>query len=203
MSLLNFMASTQRCSPSFFLTAVWAFSHKGSALSNLVLPALRQLKPPLPPVASLAPRDPSLPLHDCQRASQGGAVHAQEVSHLSLRDLARERERLQYGELRGPQSCGTQRLLVNLGKRPGCPPQIGTQTRQIGYRHRLHKQIRCIYIYSRCSRIRHSGRKARIRRRIDLGGCRVTAQIEARAPDVNFRCATLLRAVRMIGNHAG
>ena len=35
------MASLQRCSPSFFLTRVWASSHRGSARSNVAFFLLR------------------------------------------------------------------------------------------------------------------------------------------------------------------
>jgi hypothetical protein len=64
----------------------------------------RQPDPPFPAVLAAAPCDPAVPAHDRQSSGQRGAVHGEELPHLSLCHFASQGKHLQYGELRRSQA---------------------------------------------------------------------------------------------------
>jgi hypothetical protein len=79
------------------------------------------------PLASIFPvffGDPSMFVHHSQRSGEGRAVHCEDFSERSLRDVCGERKRLQDRELRNGQSERPQCLVIALAERPSGASKI-------------------------------------------------------------------------------
>jgi hypothetical protein len=119
---------------------------------ELGFPAFGQAQPPLSPVPAAAFCDPTLPVHDLESAGESRTVHGEYLAQLALRDFASERERLQDGELGGPESQRPQRIFIKLCQCPRSAAKVAAQAREFRYRGAFHGMID-VYTYSRMQEI--------------------------------------------------
>ena len=116
---------------------------------ELLSPRLRQGYQSLASIASLARCNPLASLHNRQRSRQRRRVQRQNLAQPPLRDLTRQRERLQNRKLRSLQPQRPQRFVIELRERPRRPAEGGAQARQdsVGYSVACPYAYRCIYMY--------------------------------------------------------
>lgn len=89
-----------------------------------------ETQPAFSPVFPTAFRDPVLADHDCQCASEGGAVDREHCSQLALGHLSGQGEKLEDGELGGAQASRSKGLVIELSKGTGCAAEIAAHARQ-------------------------------------------------------------------------
>lgn len=80
--------------------------------------AFGQAEPPFSPVLAAAFCDPTLLIHDLESAGESRTVYGEYFAQLALSNLSSERERLQDGELGGPQPQRAQRIFIKLAQCP-------------------------------------------------------------------------------------
>jgi len=95
------------------------FLPDGQSTIEFCFSAFGETQPSFSPVFAPALGDPTVPGHDLQSASQGGAVHREHFAQLPLRYLSGARKHLKDRELSAPQPKWAERLLIKLGERPG------------------------------------------------------------------------------------
>ena len=89
-----------------------------------------QTQPAFPPVFAATFCDPALSGHDSESSTECRTVDHEHFAELALRHFCGEREHLQDGELGGPQTHRSQRVLIELGKGARRPAEVGAQARQ-------------------------------------------------------------------------
>lgn len=103
--------------------------------------AFGQAQPPFSPVLAAAFCDPTLPVHDLESAGESRSVHSEYFAQLALSNFSSQRERLQDGELGGPQSQRAQRIFIKLGQCPRSAAKAAAHAREFRYRGAFHGMV--------------------------------------------------------------
>lgn len=113
---------------------------------ELRFPGIGKTQPSFAAVLATALCDPALPGHQSEGSCEGCAVHSEHFAQLALSNFSSQRERLQDGELGGPQSQRAQRSFIKLGQGPRRAAEAAAHAREFRYPGVFHVYDRCIYI---------------------------------------------------------
>lgn len=94
------------------------------------LTAARQMKSPLAFVFAVAPRDPAMPVHNCQSATESRAIHGEHLTEVALILFAGQREHLEDGELRAAQAKRPESFFVMLRQSTSRAAKRGAHARE-------------------------------------------------------------------------